>query len=303
MDSALRYRDAISKPAGAVPADGCDCHAHVFGDPHRYPLVANRSYTPHPAPVRDYVRVLDALGLTRAVLTQPSIYGLDNSCLIASLAELGLHRARGVAAVPRDISERELAALDEQGVRGIRFVLAVGGGANADDIEHLAMKIAPFKWHIEVYAPSQAWAALVPRLIALPTDVVIDHMGRVSPDEHVGDAGRDAVMRAVDSGRCWIKLCGYRLSQQDYPYADVFALAAHMLRRAPERCVWGTDWPHPNLKTHMPDDGRLLDLLAAWTENSALLKRVLVDNPAALYRFDAPRESRRETAADAAAVQ
>ena len=285
MDSDLRYRDIPSAPAFVVPKNACDCHAHVFGDAEAYPLVENRSYTPHPAPLRDYVRMLDALGISRAVLIQPSIYGLDNSCLLAMLNELGLGRARGIAAISEDTTESEIARLHEGGIRGIRLVSMVKGGAHLEGLERIAARIAPFNWHIEVYAPSHAWPELAPRLTKLPTNIVIDHMGRLSPETQSKDPERDAVTAAIEAGRCWIKLCGYRASKQGYPYADVIGLARYFLELAPELCVWGTDWPHPNMKVYMPDDGMLLNLLAQWAGDGRIIEQVLVDNPAVLYKF------------------
>jgi predicted TIM-barrel fold metal-dependent hydrolase len=279
-------RATVHAPRLKPPPLACDCHAHVLGPPSRFPYATDRSYTPPDALPSDYLRMLDTLGIERMVVVQASCYGEDNSCTVAAVAELGVHRARGVAMVGADVSDAELQRLDAAGIRATRFITTARGGPSLDQLPAVARKVAPYGWHIEMYVPTTVWPAVLPVVEALPVPVVFDHMGGMMADTPADDPVFERILALLEAGRCWTKLTGYRPSRTGTPYADVLPLARRFVERAPARCVWGTDWPHTNLDEYMPDDGDLLDLLADWVPDAATRHRILVDNPAALYRFD-----------------
>lgn len=278
-------RKVITAPRFAVPKNACDCHAHIIGPVSRFPFVEPRSFTPPEAPVSDYAPMLKTLGIARNVIVQPSVYGTDNSCTLAALIELGLDRARGIAAVEQSVSMSELRELNAAGFNGARFITMAKGGTPIEQLEGVAKKIAPLGWHIELFVPANAWPDLYSKLRELPVPVVLDHMANITPDRKADDPTLTAVMKLLETGRFWVKLCGYRVSLSGYPYADVTPVARRFVQHALERCVWGTDWPHTNIEGHMPDDGELVTLLSEWVSDEAALHRILVQNPAELYGF------------------
>lgn len=277
---------AETRPPGfELPPLACDCHMHIFGPATRYPYTPERSFTPPDAPSPAYRRVLETLGLERAVVVQASVYGSDNARTVAAIEELGLHRARGIAMVDQDIGTDSLRDLHARGIRGTRFITTVKGGPTLDHLPGVARKIADLGWHIEMYVPRHLWQELFPLLKELPVPVVFDHMGGLSADTGDDDPDLRGILALLESGRCWVKLCGYRASVAGPPYADVEPLAKRFVSRALERCVWGTDWPHTTLTGYMPDDGELMDLLSVWAPDPDSRRRILVDNPAVLYDF------------------
>ena len=265
-----------------APSLACDCHIHVFGPYARYPLDPARKYTPPEATLDSYVEVAQALGTGRVVLVQPSVYGTDNRCQRDAIARLG-QRARGVAVVDASVTDGELGALDAAGFVGARINLMRAG--DLESMETIAAKVKPFGWHLQLHAPGEKLAGLAERLLKLPTDFVIDHIGRLDARAGVGQPGFRALERLADSGRCWIKLSGaYRVDAEGPPWRKAGELARELVRRNSERLVWGTDWPHPDV-AEMPDDRRLLDALFDCVPDESTRNRVLVDNPARLYRF------------------
>lgn len=273
------------RPRLALPAGATDCHAHIFGPAERYPFADGRKYTPPEALLSTYLQVLETLGVVRAVIVQPSVYGTDNRSTLDAIAAAG-DRFRGVAVVEPSVTEAELQSLHDGGVRGVRFNLHSGVGLSPTLLESMAERIGPLGWHLQVFCEIDALPALEPRLAALPVPVVIDHMGLIQGGTGVGHPGFQALLRLVRGG-AWVKLSGaYRLSRQDVPYADVAEYARALAAAAPERCVWGTDWPHTSLwEKPMPNDGDLVDVLADWLPDEATRKAVLADNPARLYGF------------------
>lgn len=278
-------RKVVTAPGFDVPKAATDCHAHIIGPASRFPFVESRSFTPPEAPAPEYRAMLRTLGLERMVIVQPSVYGTDNSCTLAALIELGLDRARGIAMVEEAVGLSELRELSAAGFTGARFITMAKGGPPIEHLQGVAKKIAPLGWHLEMFVPTDAWPALYPIVRDLPVAVVLDHMGHLTPDRAADDPAVTAVMRLLDTGRCWVKLCGYRVSRAGYPYADVTPLAQRFVASAVERCVWGSDWPHTSVDGHMPDDGELLTLLREWVPDAKALRRILVDNPADLYGF------------------
>lgn len=278
-------RKNVSAPLFDVPKGACDCHAQIIGPAARFPFVDSRSFTPPDALVSDYQAVLAVLGIERTVIAQPSVYGTDNSRTRAAVIELGLDRARAIAMLDESVSASELRELDTAGFRGVRFVTTAKGGPSIEHLQGVAEKIAPLGWHVEMYVHTDEWPHLYPKVLGLPTPVVLSHMGHITPDRTAEDHALIAVMRLLDTGRCWMKLCGYHVSLAGYPYDDVNPMARLFVQHACERCLWASDWPHTNLEGHMPDDGELLTQLTEWVPDEASLRRVLVQNPAELYGF------------------
>lgn len=285
MRPCLPPLDLVPAPSWRAPALACDCHFHVFGPYGRFPLDPGRHYDPAEATIPAYLRVADALGLQRMVVVQPSVYGTDNACTLDAAERFGLDRARVIAVVDAGIDAAALRALHARGVRGVRFNAVSGNGTPLDQLDALARRIAPLGWHLQIYATGDVWPDLAPRLAALPVEVVVDHMGGVRTADGVDAPGFGALLRLLEGGRAWVKLCGYRISSAGPPFADVAPFARALLQAAPERCLWGTDWPHPSLTEWMPEDGALFDRLGEWAPTDAERRRVLVDNPARLYGF------------------
>ncbi len=278
-------RATIKQPSLKAPKNSCDCHLHIIGPPDRYSFVAVRNYTPPEAGVEQYLSVARTLGLERMVIVQPSVYGMDNSCTLDALKRLGKDRCRAVVVVDDEVSETELRNMHEAGVRGVRLNLITAGGPGRAVLKTVAKKIAPLGWHLQVWVHSEQLPELAPTLLELPTPVVIDHMGQIKSDEDMNGLPVKSLRALLDSGRCWVKLCGYRCSKAGYPFTDVQTLAKELICGTAERCLWGTDWPHVYFFGTMADTGELLDLLADWAPSSALQKKILVENPAALYGF------------------
>jgi predicted TIM-barrel fold metal-dependent hydrolase len=281
-------------PRLALPHGACDCHAHICGPAARYPYAAERIYTPPDATLDAYRRLLATLGVQRAVLVQPSVHGEDNRAMLAALAAA---RAgfRAVAVVAPAITSGEIEALHHAGVRGVRLnIVDRREGRNVVPLEivrELAGRIAPFGWHIEFLVNLDEAPDFAGAVASLPVPIVLGHLGypRAGARAFLAAPAFASLLSLLANGRCWVKLTGpYRISQApDLPYDDVDPLAAALVARAPERLVWGSDWPHVMMKKPMPNDGPLADLLARWVPDAAIRKRILVDNPAALYGFAA----------------
>lgn len=275
-----------SPPRQRAPAGATDCHFHIFGPFDRFPLSSGRRYDPPLALVEEYRAVASVLGLERQVVVQASVLGTDNRCTLDAVAQFGRAQARAVAVIDDGFSHAELRELAQGGVAGVRFNAVSGNGTPLDQMTTIGRRIAAFDWHLQIYPKGDAWPELAPILAKLPVPVVIDHMGGIPaawPEDH---PAVQALYRLLDTGRTWVKLSGYRVSAGP-PYDDLKAPAQALIRRAPERMLWGTDWPHTSLDERaMPDDGRLLDLLADWVETEADWKRILTDNPAKLYGFE-----------------
>jgi predicted TIM-barrel fold metal-dependent hydrolase len=278
-----------SSPLKRAPAGSTDCHFHIFGPPERFPLSSSRAYTPSLGmDVECYSAIANKLGLDRMVAVQPTSYGTNHSCLLHAVETFGRHRARAIAVIDENFTQTDLRSLDEKGVCGARVNLVTRNGTPISQLKTVAQLIAPFGWHLQLYVDGSKLSHLAPTLMSLPVDIVIDHMGKIPSEKGVASREFRALLRLLDSGKCWVKLCGYRCSKLGPPYEDIAEPARTLITAAPERCVWGTDWPHPGMHgSLMPDDGKLLDLLFDWAPDSGLVHRILVDNPARLYRFKA----------------
>lgn len=277
-----------SKPRQKAPAGSTDCHFHIFGPVEEYPLSPSRGYTPSPeAHLDTYATMAQTLGLERMVIVNPTPYGTDHRCTADCLRKFGPSRAKGVAVINRTFSKDAIRDLSESGFCAARVNSVNTNTTPVDQIEWVAETVAPFGWHVELYVEGSELPRLADTIMSLPVSaVVIDHMGRIPTDRGTNCPEFQTLLRLLDSGKCWIKLCGYRSSIEGPPYADLLAPARKIIESAPERCVWGTDWPHPRRSGDLlPDDGKLLDLLYDWAPSTRDLHRILVDNPARLYRF------------------
>jgi 2-pyrone-4,6-dicarboxylate lactonase len=276
-----------SKPAFRLPPGAVDAHCHVFGPGRVFPYAPERRYTPCDAPKERLWEVRDFLGFSRNVIVQASCHGSDNRSLADALrASRGL--ARGVATVERGITDAELRALDAAGVRGIRFnYLRRLAERPADDVVRgLAERIRPLGWHVVVYFESPDLPEIYELLAGLPTVVVVDHMGRPDVSRPVDNPAFGLFLRLLrESGHVWSKVSGAeRLSVRGPDgYEDVAPFARAVVEACPDRVLWGTDWPHPNMRSQAPDDGRLVDTILRFAPTVELQHKLLVANPMRLY--------------------
>jgi len=272
-------------PRIPLPEGACDCHAHVIGPAASYPTRTGHFYLPVEASPASYEAVLRTLGFSRAVLVQPSCYGDDNRCLLQALRQFPLD-CRAVAVTPPDVAVSTLVDLDAAGVRGVRANI-VGGGLGLDDVRKAARRIADFGWHTEIYATGDVLAAVADALSDLPSPLVVDHLGHCHPEGGIEQPGFQRVLRLLEGGRTWVKLSAmFRVSARSFPHEDLRPFVDKLCEVAPERLVWGTDWPHAAFWGRMPDTTDLLDLLLDWLGEGPIADAVLRDNPARLYGFD-----------------
>lgn len=276
----------LNRPACRLPPLACDSHMHIF-DP-RFAPSPHWKRTPPDAPVAAYRRLQQRLGTQRTVVVTPSTYGTDNACTLDALDQLG-DGARGVAVVAQDVGDAELDRLHARRVRGLRvnFVTPQSWGETTPQmLATLARKAARLPlWHIQVFMHPEQIVALESVLAALPVPLVIDHLGRIDPDGGPSADGYGALRRLLDGGNTWVKLSGAYMRSTAPAYADTLVLAQALVRAAPERLVWGSDWPHTTAAPGTVNDADLVDLLRAWAGSDAAMDRILVDNPARLYGF------------------
>lgn len=275
------------RPARTMPAGATDCHAHVFGAQDRYPLKAETHFVPHETPWTMYAALLRSLGCERAVLVQPSVYGSDNAAIEHALAAPEGLALRAIAVVAPGIADAELDRLHALGFRGVRINLAAATrGLGLADAKALAPRLRERGWHLQVYADLQAEPALADELARLPLPVVLDHFGRVPASGGLASPGAQALLRLLAQEHGWVKLSAPYFVSTDFPaWADLAPLARAIVQAAPDRTLWGTDWPHASARRFMQADAELADALATWVPDDEARRRVLVDNPARLYGF------------------
>jgi predicted TIM-barrel fold metal-dependent hydrolase len=278
------------KPKLVPPAGTIDTHVHVFE--RRYRLSPGRGYNPPESTLADLKRLHSILGIDRVVFTQPSIYGTDNSAILDGMAALNAEapdRARCVVAITMDVSEKELARLDALGARGVRLNTDNKGGMPIElsQISELARKIAPFGWHIEFLFPGKEILDLMPVFGGLSVPISIGHFAYQPATAGIDAPGFKALVELVRRGNTWVKISGAnRVSASDLPpYDDVKPMARALVEAAPDRIMWGTDWPHPNKYVVNPNDGDLVDAFGEWITDQTLRHKIMVETPARFYRF------------------
>ncbi|HWX68364.1 MAG TPA: amidohydrolase family protein [Steroidobacteraceae bacterium] len=283
----LPFHPAPRRPRFAAPRGAVDAHCHVFGPGAQFPYAPERRYTPCDAPHSKLFGLRDFLGFERNVLVQATCHGADNRALVDAL-RAAEGRARGVATVAAGTTDGELVALDAAGVRGVRFnfVRRLVDTTPREVLLQIAQRLAPLGWHVVIYFEAAELPELYGFFASLPTTVVVDHMGRpevtLPPD---GPEFELFVRLMREHSNIWSKVsCPDRLSKSGPPeYNDVVPFARRLVETFPDRVLWGTDWPHPNLKSHMPDDGALVDFIPKVAPTPDLQRRLLVDNPTRLY--------------------
>ena len=278
----------MSQASAALPAGACDAHLHVFDA--RFVAEAPHAMRPH-ATAADYQALRQRLGLQRAVIVQPRAHGTDNRATLDAIQTLGPQHTRGIAVLRPDVDDTQLRALHEGGIRGIRFSLYTERDAmvTLDMLEPLAHRVAALGWHVQLHWRADQIAAQRELLLRLPCTIVFDHMARLPASEGLYHPAYGIVRALVEKGNAWVKLSGPYLNSNEglaTGYADVDTLAQAWVREAPERLVWGSDWPHVTETAHPPDTAQLLALLERWIPDAANRKRVLVHNPAQLYEFE-----------------
>ncbi|WP_411288693.1 amidohydrolase family protein [Phenylobacterium sp.] len=282
----LVFHPNPSTPRFAPPPGAVDAHCHVFGPGDVFPYAPERKYTPCDAGKDQLFALRDHLGFARSVIVQATCHGTDNRALVDALRAAG-DRARGVATVGEAITEAELADLHAAGVRGVRFnfLKRLADFTPHDVLRRIADKVTAFGWHVVVYFEAPDLAELQPLFTALPTPVVVDHMGRPDVGLGVGHPQFQAFIRwMAEDQTVWSKVsCPERLSLAGPPYDDVVPFQRTLVERFPDRVLWGADWPHPNLKGQMADDGVLVDQIPKFAPTPALQRKLLVDNPMRLY--------------------
>ena len=283
----LPFHPNPSKPNFMVPPGAVDAHCHVFGPAAYFPFSPKRKYTPCDASKEQLFELRDFLGFERSVIVQATCHGNNNDALEDALLNSN-DKARGIASVGEDIDHATLRRLDQAGVRGVRFnfVKRLVDNTPKDIFKKISKMIAEYGWHIVVYVESQDLEEIVSFLKALPTTVVFDHMAR--PDVAKGTDSKEfnLLMKLMENEKFWCKTtCPERLTKisPEYNYSDVLPFMQKLVTTFPDRVLWGTDWPHPNMKSHMPDDGKLVDIIEMFAPDITTQKKLLVDNPLRLY--------------------
>lgn len=282
---ALPFHPNPKKPDLLLPTGACDAHCHVFGPAARFPFASTSTYTPVDAPKEKLFELHNHLGFDRSVIVQASCHGTDNSAMVDALIAGG-SRYRGIAMVEREVSEAELQRLHDAGVRGVRFnfVTHLGAPADYDAIREIVEKIRPLGWHAVVHFDAFRLEELAPFLRELNLMLVIDHMGRVDAGAGPDQPAFRLLQELLEDDRFWVKVSGSeRLSRTGPPFEDAAQYGRLLVERFPDRVLWGTDWPHPNIYQNMPDDGALVDLLQIIAPEPQRLQALLVDNPTRLY--------------------
>jgi 2-pyrone-4,6-dicarboxylate lactonase len=290
----LDWFDGPAKPRFVLPAGAVDAHCHVFGPGAEFPYAPERKYTPCDASKEHLFALRDHLGFDKNVIVQATCHGADNRALVDALRH-SQGRARGVATVKRDVTDQALQDMHDAGVRGVRFnfVKRLVDFTPKDELMEIAQRIKAWGWHVVIYFEAVDLPELWDFFTALPTTVVVDHMGRTNVQQPVDGPEFSLFMKFMHQHEnVWSKVsCPERLSVngpkalggEQYAYQDVVPFARHVVETFPDRVLWGTDWPHPNLKDHMPDDGLLVDFIPHIAVSAELQRKLLVDNPMRLY--------------------
>jgi predicted TIM-barrel fold metal-dependent hydrolase len=274
-------------PSYRPPPGATDCHAHIFGPPEQFPYSEQRSYTPEACTAEQYTAMLATIGFERAALVQGGAHGTDNRVTLDAIARDYEHR-RGVAVIPSGLRSDQLSMLNAGGIRGVRLSTVVGGGIDFSHLARLAGEVEDLEWHVVLhFGAASELIDVMPVLERIRNPFVLDHMARITAAEGVNSEPFRALLRLLDTDRCYVKLASlYRLSGEPYPHRDMLPMIHAVVKARPDRVIWGSNWPHP-IHYHgvMPNDGDLVDLIPLWVPDPADQQRLLVDNPAALYDF------------------
>lgn len=280
-------KDPHPPTALKMPPNACDTHCHLFGPFDRFPPPATRRYTPAEVGLEAYEHMQRRLGLTRAVFVQSAVYGPDHSVVLDALKR-GRGRYAATALLPESVSDDEIKRLHDAGVRGTRFhfVPHLGKPAEPASVQRMADRLAKFGWHLLLHTDGPSLLKNLKAFEALPTPFIVDHMARVEAAAGLGQPGFQALLESMKRPHAWVKISGAdRIGAKPAgPYDDVVPFARALVAAAPDRVLWGTDWPHTNVE-HVADDGDLADLLARFVPDEATRTRILVDNPTRLYDF------------------
>ena len=276
------------KPGFPIPAGATDCHAHIFDSNGPSKLDEHRSYSPSHALQEHYHKMHEILGISRGVIVQPSVYGVDNATTMKAVTR-SPEQLRAVVVLDQNVDAKTVLNLHKQGARGARINMLFGSSARLDNLKQLSKTIRSIErgWHLQLLVDVSTFDNVYAWVKSLDIDVVFDHMGHFPLHKGINEPGFQALLRLLDENRCWVKLSGaYRLSEaHDLPYLDVDVAAQALVAQNPERLVWGSDWPHPQFAGNMPNDGGLLDELARWVPDETRRNHILVDNAARLYDF------------------
>jgi len=280
----VKWSEGTEPPKLKAPANACDCHHHIYGS--QYKVDPRATLRPGDASVEDYRAFQKRIGTTRNVVVQPSTYGTENAPTLDAVAAIG-PTARAVVVVNDTVSDADLKRMHEQGARGIRFNLAQAGATTPEMLEPLSKRVHELGWHIQINATATKIMEIMPTLEKLPSRIVFDHLAHIPEPEGVNHPLFGQVRKLIDKGNTWVKLSGAYADTKVGPptYADSTAVAQAYAKAAPERCVWGSDWPHPSEREKKPDDAVLFDLLLAWAPDEKVRHRILVENPVVLYDF------------------
>lgn len=287
MNDDYRVSGDGRKPRLIAPPKACETHSHIYGPADKYPRFPGRK-PDFGASIEAYETMLNRLGIERCVIVQPSLYSTDNRCTLDAIEHFGRSRARGVAVTDKDVTAEELQQLHNAGMRGLRFYLIVDD-FRMDDVPEMAKRIAPFGWHLQIQNRGNWLLDAIPILEKLPVDVVVDHIGRTPPENGVDDPGFRALLRFMETGRCWVKISAPYLASMDGPpnYTDVGDKVRALVSVRPDRLVWAANWPHPHhTPGNRPEEADCLDVLLDWVPDATTRDAILADNPAVLYGFD-----------------
>jgi predicted TIM-barrel fold metal-dependent hydrolase len=284
------------KPSFTPPPSSCDTHFHVFGPPETFPFLSTHEYTPPAAPLEHYLKMAAVIGVERAVVVQPSVHGLDNSATLDAVAKSG-GRFRGIARINDETTGSELQALHDHGIRGVRFNLLdrPRGNVRLDVLDRCIQHIAAIGWSVDLHIDPKNLLEQEQRIRTMPIPVVIDHLARIKPTEGLKQPAFQLLLDLLKARHVWVKVSGADKicntevhSYFGLPFVEVIPFARAVIAVAPNRVIWGTDWPHSNnfAPGKTPNDGDLLDLLAAFAPDDPTRKKILVDNPGALYGFE-----------------
>jgi len=284
----------IRSPSIEFPEGAVDCHAHICGPATQFPYASERIYTPPDATLENYQSLIAMLGIDRAVLVQPSVYGTDNRALLAALKS-DPKQFRGIAVIPHnleEVSEQYLEELHAAGVRGVRCnivdVADPSAGLPMQTLKALAERIKPFGWHLELLMHVNEYPDLAKVFERFPVDLVFGHFGYIHAKHGIKNKGFQGLLELMRNEQAWVKMTGpYRICDGNLPYTDMRPFNDAVIEANPKRLVWGSDWPHVMIKKEMPHDADLCELLGGWLSDAALRKSILVDNPCILYDFPA----------------